>query len=92
MLWREERERRDLHHLAAEQVDRELRSRHVRDEQVVEAAGEAEAAGAGKQCRWQEVLGRGHEPRSGSLVAALDLLHACPDDAEPVDRVTDVHR
>jgi ribosomal protein S18 acetylase RimI-like enzyme len=51
VVLRQEGDRHDLLHLAPEQVERELRARHVRDDQVEEPRGEVQPRSLGEQRR-----------------------------------------
>ena len=71
----QERDRDDLLHLAPEQVERELRPRHVRDDQVEEARREVEPRGLGEQRRRREVVQAGDHLGAERLLRLLQLAH-----------------
>ena len=83
----EERDRHDLLHLAPEQVERELRPRHVRDDQVEEPGGEVEPRGLGEQRGRREVLSPAITSAPSACFDSFRLSHALAHDPQPLDRV-----
>ena len=71
----QERDRDDLLHLAAEQVERELRPRHVRDDQVEQPRREVEPRGLREQRRRREVGQPGDHLGAERLLRLLQLAH-----------------
>ena len=91
-LGRQERHGHQLLHLAPDQVERELRSRHVGHQQVVRAGREVEPRRLCEDRRRREVL----QPREGlgpdRLLGLLQPAHRLRHDAVALDRVLRVDR
>ena len=89
-MLRQERHRDQLLELAPQQVDRELRSRHVRDDQVEQPRREVQARRHCEERRRREVLDAGDDLGPERLLRVLEPAHRATDDAQPLDRVVGV--
>ncbi len=92
VVLRQKRDREDRVHLAARDVERELRAGDVRHEHVEQARGEVDPRGLREHRRRGEVLDVREHLGADRLLGLLEVVHRGAHDAQALDGIRGPHR